>query len=88
MTTYTLTKETGSLSAGIVTAPNCVERRVFDSFEEAHNAFLETKENTFVCGSPDYEGTLTEVDKIVYFVQRGWGISDCSEYHRLTLSWE
>lgn len=83
---YSVIVESGSLSGGICNPAYFTKEEAFDSYEKAYAYFLEEKARRAFC-SPDDSAFLTKENAIVFFNSRGYGLSDCSEYHRVTLCW-
>ena len=83
---YKVVYKSGDLSGGICNPAYFTEEETFDSFEEAFAFFNEKKAWAEVAARDDRAFFNTK-NSIVFFASRGYGISDCSEYRRVTLSW-
>ena len=81
---YKVLVKEGNLSGGICNPAYFTDEKSFNSYEETFAFFNEKKVS--VCAEDDRAFFNTE-NSIVFFSSRGYGLSDCSEYRRVTLCW-
>lgn len=82
--TYTVKVQEGNLFGGICNPAYFTREKSFGSYEEAFAFFNEKKVSV---SAEDDRAFFNTENSIVFFSSKGYGISDCSEYRRVTLCW-